>query len=206
VHVSATLGQQQQAEFNPTGGTGAANSGPPPNLGDPVSGPAQLLSSLWSSYGPTIIASGAALIRQSQAAAASQATARSVPSSNQGFSSPPVPPAPARRDTTQSVFERRRQLEAELASLPPLTPPPAEIRIPDYQPTRSSSVSDSIRERNVATMKFEEVDVPSDTEGYDVGGSGTDEGNLPGNQPARSWFGWVGGGNADTKYERVKSD
>jgi receptor expression-enhancing protein 1/2/3/4 len=203
-HVTASIGQQQQrstATFDqPAAGAGAAA---PPSLGDPVSGPVQLMSTFWNSYGPSIIATGTALLRQTQYAAAS-----SVPS-REGLNSPPIPPQPVRQDTTQSVLDRRRALEAELASLPPVPIPPA-----DPATSRSSSASD-IRERtrkmSVNGEKF--VEVPSDVEGYDVRdeteGSASGAGGKPASpRKSSGWFGWGGSANesAPQGYERVKSD
>lgn len=200
-HVSASIGQQQQqshATFDqPAAGVGAST---PPTLGDPVSGPAQLISTFWNSYGPSIIATGTALLRQTQSAAAS-----SVPS-REGLNSPPIPPQPVRQDTTQSILERRRALEAELASLPTVPVPPA-----DPATSRSSSASD-IRERTRKMSGSGErfVEVPSDVEGYDV----RDEAEVAGGTEDRSgsqrksssWFGWGGAVTAPKGYERVKSD
>lgn len=201
-----TIGQQQQAAFNPVGG--ATNTGPQPTLSDPVSGPAQLVSSFWRSYGPGIIASGTALLRQTAA------SANAPPANRPALDTPP--PSYIRSDTTQSVLERRRQLEAELAALPkdPVAPMPILMPSPSPQlsPSRGSSASDlNIRERtNSGTGRFEEVEVPSDVEGYDVdditGGSGHEPGR-PGAQTRGSWFGWGGSSNTSRGgYERVKSD
>lgn len=196
-HVSATLSQQQQqpphANFVSAGG--ASNTGTPPSLGDPMSGPATLVSNLWTWYGPGIIAGGSALLRQGAMAAPSQ-----------GFFSPTSSPTGRKRqDTSESVLERRRRLEAELACLPPADPFASTTALPmpqastSYQSSRSSSDGD-LRERNAATgMKFEEIEVPSDVEGYDIGsGSRPDAGKRN-----SSWFGWAG--NPD-KEDKVKSD
>lgn len=200
-HVSA-VGQQQrqqQANFAPTGG--ANNTGLPPSLGDPMSGPAALVSNFWNWYGPSIIAGGTALLRQGAAA---------VP--NQAFVSPAgSPSAPKRQDTSQSVLERRRRLEAELASLPPadtfssssaLPMPPAST---SYQSSRSSSDGDLRDRGTTGGMRFEEVEVPSDVEGYDLGGgSGSGRDARPDSAKRNSsWFGWAG---SPGKEDKVKSD
>jgi receptor expression-enhancing protein 1/2/3/4 len=194
-----TVGQQQHNAFNPVGAQ--------PTLNDPVSGPAQLISSFWRSYGPGIIASGTALLRQT---AASNAPGANRPALN-------TPPSSyTRSDTTQSVLERRRQLETELAALPKDTAAPVPIPMPSaspqLNPSRASSASDlNIRERtNSGTGRFEEIEVPSDVEGYDVddntGGAGYESGR-PGAQTRGSWFGWGGSPNTSKGgYERVKSD
>jgi len=203
-HVSTTLSQQQQqqprANFVPAGG--ATNTGAPPSLGDPMSGPATLVSNLWNWYGPSILAGGAALLRQGAA-----------PAPGQAFVSPTSSPTrPKRQDTSESVLERRRRLEAELASLPPTDPFASTIALPmpqastSYQSSRSSSDAD-LRDRNTASgMKFEEIEVPSDVEGYDIGGgsrSGGDGGRPEAGKRNSNWFGWAG---TPGKEDKVKSD
>jgi receptor expression-enhancing protein 1/2/3/4 len=202
-HVSATLSQQQQqqqprANFMPAGG--ASNAGPPPSLGDPMSGPATLVSNLWNWYGPGILAGGAALLRQGTA-----------PAPNQAFASPTSSPTGRKRhDTSESVLERRRRLEAELASLPPTDPFASTTALPmpqastSYQSSRSSSDGD-LRDRSTASgMKFEEVEVPSDVEGYDIGGGSRSSGERPdAGKRNSSWFGWAG---TPGKEDKVKSD
>ncbi|EGO26825.1 hypothetical protein SERLADRAFT_464319 [Serpula lacrymans var. lacrymans S7.9] len=212
-HVAAAIGQQQAASFTPSGGE--TRTGAPPSLGDPISGPSQLVSGLWRSYGPSIVASGAALMRQSTAAAGSMAADRAW----QSFTNSPAgrPAAPPREVSSQSAHDRRRQLEAELAFLserdttagtsavavPPLPIPPPSG---SYQASRTSSESD-LRERG--TGKFEEIDIPSDVEGYDVDGNTTDRGRKvrPGAKKNPSWFGgWGGSGTEKEGYERVKTE
>lgn len=224
-HVSATIGQQQQqaASFAPAGG--APHPGAPPTLTNPVSGPAQLVSTLWNSFGPGILASGTAMLRQSAAAATAPAA-----TANPALSTPPGSRVRA-GSSQQSVVERRRQLEAELAALShaqaqeaalggtdpaPRPIPPAS---PAVSPSRASSASDlNLRERTTSG-RFEEVEVPSDVEGYDVeerddvgGGRAGYEAGRPGAQKRGSWFGWSAGagsgsgGSGKGGYERVKSD
>ncbi|KAL1672201.1 TB2/DP1, HVA22 family-domain-containing protein [Schizophyllum commune] len=182
--VAVAMGQpppQDQLGETPTAG---ASTGAPPSLADPVSGPAALIGSLWSSYGPSIVASGAALLTQANRSSAPAAPSRP----------PAAPRGGAAGGSTQSVLERRRQLEAELAAL--------QARGEDEAGASSPGSEGSIRERTTSMSRgFEEVEVPSDVEGYDVGGG--DEGT---GQPRRSssWFGW-GGANA-AGYERVKSE
>ena len=113
---------------------------------------------------------------------------------------------------SQQVMERRRQLEAELAALPRELPVPT-VLMPGgggsgrTNSSRMSSATD-IRERtNSGSGRFEEVEVPSDAEGYDAGEfSGTGEGGSghEGQKRPGSWFGWGSGSKGD--YERVKSD
>uniref|UniRef100_D8Q7U1 Protein YOP1 n=1 Tax=Schizophyllum commune (strain H4-8 / FGSC 9210) TaxID=578458 RepID=D8Q7U1_SCHCM len=183
--VAVAMGQpppQDQLGENPTAG---ANTGAPPTLADPVSGPAALIGSLWSSYGPSIVASGAALLTQANRP---PAPAPSRP--------PAAPRGGAAGGSTQSVLERRRQLEAELAAL--------QARGEDEAGASSPGSEGSIRERTTSMSRgFEEVEVPSDVEGYDVGG-GEEGSGQPMQRRSSSWFGW-GGANA-AGYERVKSE
>ncbi|TRM66903.1 TB2/DP1, HVA22 family-domain-containing protein [Schizophyllum amplum] len=193
--VAVAMGQpppQDQLNEAPTSG---ASTGATPTLSDPVSGPAALVGSLWRSYGPGIVASGAALL--------SQANRPPAPAPTR----PPAAPAAARAaGSSQSVLERRRQLEAELAAL--------QAQQDEYVPsaltpgagssyTSSPGSEGHMRERTTSMSKFEEVEVPSDVEGYDVGG-GEDGTGQPMQRRSSSWFGW-GGANA-AGYERVKSE
>ncbi|KAK0484662.1 TB2/DP1, HVA22 family-domain-containing protein [Armillaria novae-zelandiae] len=181
--ISASVGQQ----------AAVAGDGPPPSLANPVSGPAQLVTSFWRSYGPGIVASGAALLKQATPA-------------------PAPTPASSRMSgpTTRSLLERRRQLEAELAALPTVGEPGSPLLSP---PARVSSEQDVfLRERAASvTGRYEEIEVPGDVEGYDVGPSeGDGVGHSYDSRPAAqkrgsSWFGW-GGASGAAEYERVKSD
>ncbi|RDB28184.1 HVA22-like protein j [Hypsizygus marmoreus] len=199
--ASASIGQQPQADYTPV--NGPTNPGAPPTLGDPASGPVQLVSSLWRSYGPTILASGAALLRPAAA-----------PPAGGTLNTPPPSLFRAGSSNTQSVLERRRQLEAELAALPKDTPAPGAVPMPGasplLNPSRGSSSSDlNLRERtNSGSGRFEEIEVPSDVEGYDVGDDDGAAGSSSARPPARgSWFGWGGSQNGSKGgYERVKSE
>jgi len=168
-HVAATVGQQPrtgQPDVTPRGG---AN-----NIGDPISGPAALFSNLWESYGPSIIAGGASLLRQGAAAVSTTGT---------------------RPDTTQTVLERRQQLEAELASLPPAEVLSTSVLAStSYQKSSRRSSDGDMRERS-SGMRFEEIEVPSEVEGYDAGGGGGRE-QVGGR--SSGWFGWAS--------EKAKSD
>ncbi|KAG2356351.1 TB2/DP1, HVA22 family-domain-containing protein [Suillus spraguei] len=160
--LAATIGQQQQAQFTPAGGV--TDTGVPPTLADPASGPARLAMGLWHSYGPAIVASGTALLRQG----------------HQG-----------------SLKDRKRELEAELAFInsaerPAVLTPPASGSV---QPPSRSSSDYELRERGSSFVgRFEEVDVPSDAEGYDVDGdSGRESRDRPEVKKVGSWFGGWGG-------------
>ncbi|KAF8842783.1 receptor expression-enhancing protein 4 [Paxillus ammoniavirescens] len=165
--LAGALGQQQQGQYGPSG-LGAVATGAQPSLGDPASGPAQLVVGLWRSYGPGIIASGAALLSQGPGITGS--------ATEQAWRSPAG-------SSSRSTRERKRQAEAEVQPLPV---PSASGSTQAF--SRNSSDSEL---RGRGTGRFEEVDVPSDVEGYDVGGgrrsnlSGSEESARP-----TSWFGW----------------
>ena len=164
-HVSGTL-RQMNVPIPASGPAADAQTGaaPPPSLGDPVSGPAQLVSGLWGTYGPSVLASGAALLRQAQASAAQAADANA----RGGH---------ARRDELAS--------EAQPYDLSEPVPTPAA-----NNPSRSSSEG-SLRHRtdSNARSNFEEVEVPSDMEGE---GHPVDQ--QPAQQRRTSWFGWSSSG------------
>ncbi|KAH7921474.1 hypothetical protein BV22DRAFT_730091 [Leucogyrophana mollusca] len=203
--VAGIIGQQQQANFNPAGGVTEGHAGAPPSMADPASGPAQLVMGLWRSYGPAVMASGAALLRQGATAAGTSSEQAWQTPANSSFRRPDAP----RQESTQSAEERRRQLEAELAFLsktgtsstpgvPPLPVPPASG---SYLSSSRSSSGSELRERTSSfTGRFEEVDVPSDAEGYDVGESSSGRSARPEARRPGSWFGW--GGSADSEREK----
>lgn len=161
---TGVLGQQQQVQY-------ASGTGPPPSLGDPVSGPAQLVAGLWRSYGPGLLASGAALL--------SQGAAASVSATDKGWQTPAG--SQIHLDSSQSTRDRKRQPKAELEGMP----------IPTGSGSGSFGASsphssDSELRRRGPTRSFEEVEEPSDVEGYEMDGRGKEE------RAARptSWFGW----------------
>ncbi|KAF9485668.1 hypothetical protein BDN70DRAFT_870978 [Pholiota conissans] len=179
-------GVQEGAGAQPAGQTRQ------PSMVTPDQGPAALLSSLWTSYGPGIIAGGATLLRQS--------TAATLPSGTPGLGS-------TAQAANISAEERRRQLEAELASLssPSSVPmPPANNPARPPSTPSSSGSSASVRERTISG-KFEEIR-GGEAEGYEVeedfvGGFVKSEGS----KRTSGWFaGW--GGASSQGYERVKSE
>ncbi len=196
-HVASTVGQapsDRPSALDEGGITSeaAVNAGAPPTLGDPVSGPVQLGQTFWRSFGPSILANGAGFLQQ--------VTNTVAPPPPYVARSPP-PPAPVRADSTQSTLERKRQLEAELAALQGYdvggTSP---VLIPQGETSsRRSSSASSLRSRGVNNKStFEEVEVPSDTEG-----DGHPVPERPQQARKSSWF-WGGGSNQG--YERVKKD
>ncbi|KIL68389.1 hypothetical protein M378DRAFT_21910 [Amanita muscaria Koide BX008] len=194
--VASAAGQQRTANATPD-----INAAAPSTLDSLASGPAQLVSSLWTSYGPGIVASGVALLRQAGAP-----TGNTRPEQPGNFHAAPPEPRPrtVRGESQQSLLEKRRRLEAELAALAEQAPEP--VLTPSASSSRGSSDSD-IRRRerrnsNASGGRFEEIEVPSDIEGYDVGQAGG-SGVNPNPAQRASWFGW-GGQKGDS--ERVKGD
>lgn len=178
--ILGSLGQGSQP-----GASAVSDSAQPPTMNDPVSGPAQLIGGFWRSYGPSIVASGASLFTAaSVAAAAQQAQPSRAPAQNRGHS--------------ENSEERRRRLEAELASLnnssgsddDMMTTHPGST---GYRPARTESSAD-IRSRG---GQFEEVEVPSDVEGYDVGRA--PGAPAQGVQRSSSLFGWGWGGSGENQ-------
>ena len=205
---------------------------PPSTTQNPVGGPTQLLSSLWTTYGPGIIAGGTTLLRQTAAAtlptgaAASTNNTADVNGRSNALNTPPG--SAFFHPSADPVLERRRQLEAELASLPPY-PSTSPIPMPTIPAANNSSIrpgltpsssSFSVRER-VNSGRFEEIK-GGDVEGYKVdedesfiGGFIPGDANANVNKPRKSagWFGgWSSGssGGAGSKergsYERVKDE
>jgi receptor expression-enhancing protein 1/2/3/4 len=155
---SATGPQSAAATEYPSGG-----SAPAPALSDSVSGPTQMLGTLWRAYGPAIVAGGTALLQRQGVA----------PSSNT-------------RGGATSAAERTRGYD--------LGDGPDPVPMPRMQGrTPSSESASGLRERGASSThlgpggRFEEVEVPSDTEGERPPGSPTDT------APSRSsgWFSWA---------------
>ncbi|KAI0752546.1 TB2/DP1, HVA22 family-domain-containing protein [Daedaleopsis nitida] len=199
-------GAVSHAQTHPSGPSpleeeAATHTGAPPSMGDPVSGPAQLVAGLWSTYGPSIIASGAALLTQAQASAARAAA-------NAGSSAAGSSSSSSSSQRRGETSERRRQLEAELAALEQepvgydvssATSSPAFETVPMPPDTQRRGSSGSGGGNGKST--FEEVEVPSDMEG-DFPGHPAQRGE----QSRSSWFGWGGAGAGAAGYERVKND
>ncbi|KAJ6481778.1 TB2/DP1, HVA22 family-domain-containing protein [Mycena sanguinolenta] len=223
-HIGGSMGQQQAPlEANPAG------SAPQPP--EPGSGLGGVVGSLWRSYGPGIMASGAAFLRPPAPAPARQPINLNSPAAFPASGSTASMFSRGSPDATQSILDRRRQLEAELAALnsavPPMSMPvpmphqgpsslsslslpiaPSAPLTPNASPSRSrnSSGADLVnrasRERKDSFGgRFEEVEVPSDGEGYDMR---NENGGRPTTAARTSWFGWGAGGSGG--YERVKND
>lgn len=166
---------QQQAQYAPSAGGVAV--GAPPSLGDPVSGPAQLVAGLWRSYGPTILASGAAFLSQGAASSGSAAeTAWRTPAGSQ-----------IHLDSSQSARDHRWQSQ----------PMPVPAASGSFEASSRNSSDSELRARG--SGRFEQVDEPSDTEGYEVDRRGKGVGPEHAARPT-SWFSWGSSGT------REKSD
>lgn len=158
----------------------AMNRAAPPTMHDPVSGPAGLMGSLLSSFGPNILLQGVAFMSSAQNAAATRTNeARRQNLETPGNSRLNI--HDRRGSEEESKEERKKRLQAELADLSGGGP-------------QGSQVDFTVN----GTGRFEEVDFPSDDEG-DHGQSY----RRPTQGKSGSWFGW--GSNA-AGYERVKSD
>ncbi|KAJ4490402.1 TB2/DP1, HVA22 family-domain-containing protein [Lentinula aciculospora] len=187
----------------------------PPTLTDPISGPAQLAAGFWQSYGPSVLAAGASMYRQlapvNAPGQAPQPTGYDV--------GPEDRPVSSRMSTTQSIIERRRQLEAELAALNAGEASSAGTLSPSFPvpqiPVSSASSSPTnrthgLRERTTSNVgpggRFEEIN-PNDLDEEDEAGIGHEYGPRPGmpSVSRSSWFGWGGGGGSGG-YERVKGE
>lgn len=182
-------------------GTGAQNQAAPDVPTTQGSGPTQLLSSLWTSYGPSIIAGGTALLSQTASTLPTSVPAQTKASSRSMF---------AGSASAADPMERRRQLEAELASLPahaatssiPMPSANNPARPTSFTPSSSDS---SLRERTMSG-KFEEIR-GGDVEGYEVDDDfATGEDVRPKNVKNNSWFGGWGATSSKGSYERVKSE
>ena len=157
----------------------AMNRGAPPSMQDPVSGPANLMGSLLSSFGPNILLQGMAFMSSAQNAAATRTNeARKQNLETPGTSRLNIH---ERRSSDESVEERKKRLEAELAAL-------STSGVQGYQVDSPPN----------GTGRFEEVDFPSDAEGDDGQGH-----SRPTQGRSSSWFGW---GSNTAGYERVKND
>ena len=213
-------------------GTVAETDQRSPTLQNPASGPTQLLSSLWTTYGPGIVAGGTALLRQTAAATlpsgAAQVTNNAADASGRSNA---LNTPPGSTFLNDPIAERRRQLEAELASLPsypstsslpiPTTTIPPANNTPIRPQLTPSSSSSSVRER-LNSGKFEEIK-GGDVEGYKdedeplIGGYYM--GDTNDNKRRKSGGGWFGGWSSSSSgggggggskergsYERVKNE
>lgn len=192
--ILASMGQAPAARPEAAAEQPGINPGaaPPPTLQDPASGPLQMLGGLWRAYGPAIVATGAAAFQQTaqttrNAAAGpsflDMATAAMRPQSQ----NTDVREGTQRRSSGQSSRERRRQPEADTWSdTASSTSIPVQQGSSSYLPLSGSEAD--LRAR---VSQFEEVEVPSDIEGYDVEPS-INRQRKPSSTRRTSWFGWPG--------------
>lgn len=233
-HVLGAMGQQRPADLTREGTVSqdaSMGTGAPPSMQDPLSGPAQLLGSLWRSYGPALVMGGAALLHQSTA----QDAPFGMNTSAQRSATPPPAPAPTNRlgpdmrptATRQSTLERRRQLEAELAALaaaeadessaPPRPTPTQPARqgydvSPQSTPPASGGYWSPSPSASTSSLRGRGGRGSTDSAGRfeevevpsDIE---NEQGSAPGgSDPAQrtNWFGW--GGPQAKGYDRIKND
>ncbi|KAI9450113.1 TB2/DP1, HVA22 family-domain-containing protein [Lactarius psammicola] len=171
-YVIASATGPQAAPSAESSAPGAAQQGPP--LSDSVSGPTQMLGTLWRTYGPAIVAGGTALLQR------------------QGF---PPPAGAASANSTSSgsaASDASRGYDVDVDGPEPILMPTAQSR------TSSAGSANGLRGRigsgtNISPGgRFEEVEVPSDAESERAGGA------PPASASHRSsgWFGWATGAAA----------
>lgn len=154
----------------------AMNRGAPPHLQDPVSGPANLMGSLLTSFGPNILLQGMAFMNSAQ----NVASTRTAEARKQNLETPGHSRTNTydRRGSDEFAEGRKRRSETELPG----------SGVQGYQ----------VDSPHIGTGRFEEVDFPSDAENDDG-----QEHPRPTQGRNSSWFGW---GSSTAGYERVKSD
>ena len=141
----------------------STQQGPP--LSDSVSGPTQMLGTLWRTYGPAIVAGGTVLLQR------------------QGG----IPPAGA--SSTSSGSDASRGYDVDGDGPEPVPMPSAQSR------TSSAGSMSGLRERIGSSTnigpdgRFEEVEVPSDAESERAGGARP----TPAARHSSGWFGWATG-------------
>src|SRR6266702_2326232 len=174
VVASATGPQAAPSAESSASGAGSAQQGPP--LSDSVSGPTQMLGTLWRTYGPAIVAGGTALLQR------------------QGFPPPAAATSASSTSSGSTASDASRGYDVDGDG-------PDTIPMPSAQSRTSSAASASgLRGRigsgtNISPGgRFEEVEVPSDAESERAGGA------PPAAASHRSggWFGWATGAVAPT--------
>ena len=234
-HIVATLGQSggSSAVGQSSSNSGGVGSAQPPTMNDPAAGPAQIIGSLWRSYGPSIIAGGAALINQipARTQAAASASFFEMSAQAQAQAQEAHRPSPQQRGgASQTLLERKRQLEAELAILSRVSDIPspnagsssASVNVAATSGARVSPTNSDTDLR--VRAQYEEVEIPSDVEGYDVEPDKKDKGkkssntadneqghayNASGIERRGSWFGWAfssANSGDNSGYEKLKGE
>ncbi|KAF9516599.1 hypothetical protein BS47DRAFT_1375973 [Hydnum rufescens UP504] len=129
---SSSTEQQQQQQQRASSSAGAPlagqnGAGQQPTLANPVSGPVYMAWGLWNRYGPSIMAQGTAFLASVAAAPPATTSGGTVPPSTHNardiISGAVASSTSVDTSRPISLIERRRQLEAELAQLPPLPHP-----------------------------------------------------------------------------------
>jgi receptor expression-enhancing protein 1/2/3/4 len=169
--VASTSAPQHAHSVGPSSGSSAQ----PPALSASVSGPTQMLGTLWRTYGPAIIAGGTALLQR-------QGVAPNFGPSSAFAGANPTEAPPG--------------YDASDAPEPTLMPP-----MPHR--TSSSGSAAGLRERVGSSTnigpggRFEEIEVPSDAEAERLSDSN------PAAPPRHSsgWFGWVTATPTHTKTD-----
>jgi receptor expression-enhancing protein 1/2/3/4 len=166
--ASATGPQSSPAPESVPGSSAQA-----PALSASVSGPTQMLGTLWRTYGPAIIAGGTALL-QRQGVTPSDARASAIGDERtQGYDvgDGPEPVPMPRMQSRTSSSESAGGLRGRIASNTNIGP----------------------------GGRFEEIEVPSDAEGERVDGSPTATASPP--LPTSGWFSWVTAAPTHAKSE-----
>ena len=162
--VASATGPPSAPSASAVGGGGGGSAQQPP-LSDSVSGPTQMLGTLWRTYGPAIVAGGTTLLQR------------------QGYSSAAAP------SSASSDATRGYDVDVDRPESSSVPIPFAQSR------TSSAGSASGLRGRvgsgtNISPDgRFEEVEVPSDAESERAGTA------LPASAPRRSsgWFGWAAG-------------
>ncbi|KAI0251592.1 hypothetical protein BJV78DRAFT_1282437 [Lactifluus subvellereus] len=159
----------------PAVGSSSGTSAQAPALSDSVSGPTQMLGTLWRTYGPALVAGGTALLQRQGVAPNPGASSRTV-------------------DAT--AIESPRGYDVGDG--------PEPVPMPRMQNRTSSSGSAAgLRERVASSTnigpggRFEEIEVPSDAESERLAGSPP----AAPPRPSSGWFGWISTAPTHTKTD-----
>jgi len=212
VPSSSTEQQLQQQRASSSAGASLAGqngAAQQPSLANPVSGPVYMAWGLWNRYGPSIMAQGTAFLASVAVAPPATASGGTVPASTH-HTRDIVSGAAASStsvDTSRpvSLIERRRQLEAELAQLPPLphpapfesTPPSMGSATGSPPETEGASVYLPTGGDNGGSGRYERID-------RDEAGGGSDGSSSPITPSRAGWF--TGWGGSKTGYEKLKEE
>ncbi|KAF6751057.1 receptor expression-enhancing protein 4 [Ephemerocybe angulata] len=189
--VAVAIGQQTQAQ---AAAAQQNNANVEPEAG---SGPAQLLGSLWT--GTALLWQGASRLPTGPGAA--MGTGQQQQRVRPQAAALTTPPGSTFRGQSSSstLSLMNAAAGADTSSIPmPSASPPLLRGSPDS----------TLRGRERTTSgRFEEVEVPSDVEGYDVGDDGVGHAR-PGQQQRKGsgWFGGWAGGAAAKGYEKVNKN